>query len=67
MFRFAQHDKDSWRAPRFAGHLKRQRLENIPQAVIHDDLLLQTRQDRLHRLKIKSSARHFRGFAILGE
>src|SRR6266571_8409370 len=79
--RFAQNDREdttwrrsqtlnrsrSWRTPRFAGHLKRQRLKNVLQAVIDDDFLLQVWQDGLHCLEIKTAPRHLRGFAILGE
>jgi hypothetical protein len=67
MFRFAQHDKNSRRAPRFAGRLKRQRLKNVLQAVVDNDFPLQIRQDGLHRFEIQTSARYFWGFPVLGE
>src|SRR6266404_7700037 len=57
----------SWRRPGFAGWLERQRLENILQAVIDDDFLLQAGQNRLHRFEIKTATSHLRRFAIFGE
>src|SRR5438034_11213103 len=57
----------SWRRPGFAGWLERQRLENILQAVVDDDFLLQARQNRLHRFEIKAASRDLRCLAIFGE
>src|SRR5438046_10697598 len=57
----------SWRRPGFAGWLERQRLENILQAVVDDDFLLQAGQNRLQRFEIKATSRDLTRLAIFGE
>src|SRR5581483_3344419 len=57
----------SWRWFGLAGGIQRQGLKYVSQAVIHDNFLLQIRQNGLHGLEVKASARHVRRFPVFGQ